>query len=194
VCFSCGFLPRFWHSLHISSHPMIFIVSSVILLSFCAFRILEYLLIGIFSWNIVHENLYVCVLGWSWYIYAWWVAALLIFLFGIHLTAVLNTALFLELTGSNGIFGDISSWFWFRNMTSSGSQHNVWQMDPLENWLLLSDVQNSKGLRIKDELFLFFWATCILFSIFLLFWILESFCLWILLLCLPLYFWDIEGE
>jgi hypothetical protein len=27
-----------------SSHPMIFIVSSVILLSFCAFRILEYLL------------------------------------------------------------------------------------------------------------------------------------------------------
>jgi hypothetical protein len=44
VCFSRGFLPWFWHSLHISSHPMIFIVSSVILLSFCAFRILEYLL------------------------------------------------------------------------------------------------------------------------------------------------------
>jgi hypothetical protein len=44
VCFSRGFLPRFWHSLHISSHPMIFNVSSVILLSFCAFRILEYLL------------------------------------------------------------------------------------------------------------------------------------------------------
>jgi hypothetical protein len=43
VFFSRGFLPRFWHSLHISSHPMIFIVSSVILLSFCAFRILEYL-------------------------------------------------------------------------------------------------------------------------------------------------------
>jgi hypothetical protein len=35
---------------------MIFIVSSVILLSFCAFRILEYLLIGIFSIDIVHEN------------------------------------------------------------------------------------------------------------------------------------------
>jgi len=31
-------------------------LSSVILLSFCAFRILEYLLIGIFSWDIVHEN------------------------------------------------------------------------------------------------------------------------------------------
>jgi hypothetical protein len=45
-----------WISLHISSHPMIFIVSFVILLSFCAFRILEYLLIGIFSWDIVHEN------------------------------------------------------------------------------------------------------------------------------------------
>lgn len=44
VYFSREFLPRFWHSLHISSHPMIFIVSSVILLSFCAFRILEYLL------------------------------------------------------------------------------------------------------------------------------------------------------
>jgi hypothetical protein len=42
VCFSRGFLPRFWHSLHIYSHPMIFIVSSIILLSFCAFRILEY--------------------------------------------------------------------------------------------------------------------------------------------------------
>jgi hypothetical protein len=43
----CVFLmdfPRFWHSLHISSHLMIFIVSSVILLSLCAFRILEYLL------------------------------------------------------------------------------------------------------------------------------------------------------
>jgi hypothetical protein len=62
VCFSRGFLPRFWHSLHISSHPMIFIVSSVILLSFCAFRILEYLLIGIFSWDIVHKNLlFLCV-------------------------------------------------------------------------------------------------------------------------------------
>jgi hypothetical protein len=44
VCFSRGFLPRFWHFVHISSHPLIFIVSSVILLSLCAFRILEYLL------------------------------------------------------------------------------------------------------------------------------------------------------
>jgi hypothetical protein len=131
----------------------------------------------------------VCVLG--------WIAALLIFLFGIHLTAFLNTTLFLELTGSNGIFGSISGWFWFRNMTSSSTQNNVWQMHPLENWLLLkSDVQFMKVLgfdtwRIYVPLF---WATCILFSILLLFWILESFCLWILLLYLPLYFWDIEGE
>ena len=44
VCFSRRFLLRFWHFLHISFHPMIFIVSSVILLSLCAFRILEYLL------------------------------------------------------------------------------------------------------------------------------------------------------
>jgi len=44
VCFSRGFFSRFWHSLHISSHPTIFIVSSIILLSFCAFRILEFLL------------------------------------------------------------------------------------------------------------------------------------------------------
>jgi len=90
------------------------------------------------------------VLGWSWYIYAIWIAALLIFFVGIHLTAVSNTTLFLELTGSNGIFGDISGWLWFRNMISSGSQHNVWQMDPLENWLLLkSDVQFPKVLGFE---------------------------------------------
>jgi hypothetical protein len=90
------------------------------------------------------------VLGWSWYIYALWVATLLICLFGIHLTAMLNTTLFLELTGSNGISGDISGWFWFRNMKSSCSQHNVWQMDSLKNLLSLKlDVQIPKvsGLR-----------------------------------------------
>jgi len=54
VCFSGGFLLRFWHSLHISSHSMIFFLSFFVLLSFCTFRILEYLLIGIFSWDIVH--------------------------------------------------------------------------------------------------------------------------------------------
>jgi hypothetical protein len=58
----------------------------------------------------------------------------------------------------------------------------------------LLDFSGSAGFgtwRISVPLF---WATCRLFSILLLFWILESFCLWILLLCLPLYFWDIEGE
>jgi hypothetical protein len=37
VCFSRRFLPRFWYSLHISSHSMVFDVSSFVLLSFCAF-------------------------------------------------------------------------------------------------------------------------------------------------------------
>jgi hypothetical protein len=171
VCFSHWFLPRFWHSLHISSHPMIFIVSSIILLSFCAFRILEYLL-GYFL-EIGCMKIIFCQCA-GLIFYALWIAALLIFFFGIHLTAILNTTLFLELIGSNGIFGDNSDWF-FRNMTS---QHSDWQMHPLENWLLLkSDVQFPKVLgfdtwRISVPLF---WATCRLFSIHLLLWILESF-------------------
>jgi hypothetical protein len=37
VCFSLGFLPRFWLSLHISSHSMVFVVSSFILLKFLYF-------------------------------------------------------------------------------------------------------------------------------------------------------------
>jgi hypothetical protein len=37
VCFSGRFLPRFWHSLHISSHSIVFAISSFVLLSFCAF-------------------------------------------------------------------------------------------------------------------------------------------------------------
>jgi hypothetical protein len=48
VCFSQGFLLRFWHSLHISSHSMVFAVTSFVLLVFVLFRILEYLVIGIF--------------------------------------------------------------------------------------------------------------------------------------------------
>jgi hypothetical protein len=63
VCFSCGFLPRFWHSLHISSHPMIFIVFSIILLSFCAFRILEYLLGYFLEIECMEILLCLCV-GW----------------------------------------------------------------------------------------------------------------------------------
>jgi hypothetical protein len=53
VCFSRGFLPRFWHSLHIYSHSMVFAVSSFVLLSFCAFQN-----IGIFGdWNFFFEIL-----------------------------------------------------------------------------------------------------------------------------------------
>jgi hypothetical protein len=37
VCLSHGFLPSFWHFLHISSHSMVFVVSSFILLSSCVF-------------------------------------------------------------------------------------------------------------------------------------------------------------
>lgn len=126
VCFSRRFFSRFWHSPHISSHSMVFAASSFVLLSFYAFRILEYLVIGFFLRYCAWKSFSVCVLGWSWYIYALSIAALLIFFSGIHLTVVLNTTLFLELTRSNGIFWDISGWFWFRNMTSSGSQHNIW--------------------------------------------------------------------
>jgi hypothetical protein len=61
VCFSCGFLPRFWHSVHISSHPMIFIVSSVFLLSLCDFRILEYLLGSFFEIVCMKILLCLCV-------------------------------------------------------------------------------------------------------------------------------------
>jgi hypothetical protein len=61
VCFSRGFLPRFWHLVHISSHPMIFIVYSVILLSLCAFRILEYLLGYFIEIVCMKILLYLCV-------------------------------------------------------------------------------------------------------------------------------------
>jgi hypothetical protein len=66
VCFSHGFLPRFWFSLHISSHSIVFVVSSFVLLSFCVF-----LNIGIFGdWNIflrycAWKSYSICVLGWS---------------------------------------------------------------------------------------------------------------------------------
>jgi hypothetical protein len=43
-------------------------------------------------------------------------------------------------------------------------------------------------LVLGGFLFLSFWAICRRFSTFILFWILEHFCLWILLLCLSLSF------
>jgi hypothetical protein len=52
----------------------------------------------------------------------------------------------------------------YRNTTSSGSQHSDWQMHP--------KVLGFDTWRISVPLF---WATCRLFSILLLLWILESF-------------------
>jgi hypothetical protein len=49
VCFSRRFFSRFWHSLHISSHSMVFAVSSFVFFKFFVlFRIFEYLVIEIF--------------------------------------------------------------------------------------------------------------------------------------------------
>jgi hypothetical protein len=47
---------------------------------------------------------------------------------------------------------------------------------------------DQQDLVLGGFLFLSFWAICRCFSTFLLFWILERFCLWILLLRLPLSF------
>jgi hypothetical protein len=54
----------------------------------------------------------------------------------------------------------------------------------------LLDFSGSTGFGTWRIFVPLFWATCRLFSIFLLFWILERFCMWILLFCLPLSFWD----
>jgi hypothetical protein len=127
------------------------------------FRILEYLVIGIFflrycTW----KSYYVCVLGLYWYICVIWIAIFVFVILGHLIDSCHNTTFFFRLTGSN-----ISLWcyFWkyfylnlFRNMSSSSSQHNIWQMGPLENWLLLkSDVQIPKvsGLR-----WVFFPSSC----------------------------------
>jgi hypothetical protein len=97
VCFSREFLLRLWHSLHNCSHSMILIVSSIILLSLCAFRILEYLLIWIFF---VHEN-HVCVLCWYWYIWVIWIAIFVCVILGHPIDSCHNTTFFLGLTRSN---------------------------------------------------------------------------------------------
>jgi hypothetical protein len=74
LSFSRRFLLRFWHSLDISSHFIVFIVSSFVLLKFLCF--LEY-------WNIflrycAWKSFFVCVLGWYWYI---WIIGIAIFAF-----------------------------------------------------------------------------------------------------------------
>jgi hypothetical protein len=105
VCFSRGFLPRFWHFLHISFHSMIFIVSSVILLSLCTFRILEYLL-GYFLEIVCMKILpYLCV-G---LIYLCLMSSCIANISLWHpFDSCHNTTFFLGLTGSN-----ISLWCYF---------------------------------------------------------------------------------
>jgi hypothetical protein len=130
------------------------------LLYLCSFKFLCFLE----YWNIwwlefflrycACKSYFVCVLGWFWYIWVIWIA-IFAFVILVHpIDSCHNNTFFLGLTWSN-----ISLWcyFWkyfclnvFRNMSFSSSQHNIWQMDPLENWLLLkSDVQIPKvsGLR-----------------------------------------------
>jgi hypothetical protein len=104
---------------------MIFIVSSVILVSFCAFRILEYLL-GYFL-EMVCMKILLCLFVELMLIYLVIWTAIFIFVILWHPfdSRLKYHIIFLELTRSNGIFGDISDWFWFRNTTSSGSQHSV---------------------------------------------------------------------
>jgi hypothetical protein len=128
-------------------------ICCIYLCSFKSLCFLEY-------WNIFFltycawKSYYVCVLGWYWYIWVIWIAIFAFVILGHPIDSYHNTTFFLGLTGSN-----ISLWcyFWkyfcvnlFRNMSYNSSQHNIWQMDPLENWLLLkSDVQIPKvsGLR-----------------------------------------------
>jgi hypothetical protein len=105
--FSCGFLLRFWHSLHISSHPMIFIVSSIILLCFCAFRILKYLL-GYFL-EIVCMKILLCLcVGLILIFWVIWSAIFAFVILGHPIDSCHNTTFFLGLTGSN-----ISLWCYF---------------------------------------------------------------------------------
>jgi hypothetical protein len=81
------------------------------------------------------------VLGWYWYICAIWIVIFAYVILASNWQAVIIPHFFLELTKSN-----LSLWwyFWkyfylnlFRNLIASGSQHNIWQMDHLENRLLL---------------------------------------------------------
>jgi hypothetical protein len=75
---------------------------------------------------------------------------LLIFLFGTHLTAVLNTTLFLELIGSNDIFGSI---LWLVLIQEYDIQRLPAQCLTDGSFGKLTVVEvgcsNSKGLRIK---------------------------------------------
>jgi hypothetical protein len=128
VCFARGFLLRLWHSLHNCSHSIIFIVSSVILLSFCAFRILEYLL-AYFLEIVCMKILFCLCVGLILIYLVIWIAIFTFVILEHPIDSCHNTTFFLGLTGSN-----VSLWcyFWkylylnlFRNMSSSSSQHNI---------------------------------------------------------------------
>jgi hypothetical protein len=94
------------------------------------------------------------VLGWYWYIWVIWIAIFVFVILGLPIDSCHNITFFLGLTGSN-IF--LWCYFWkylclnlFRNMSSCSSQHNIWQMDPLENWRLLkSNVKIPKVLGLR---------------------------------------------
>jgi hypothetical protein len=115
------------------------------------FRILEYLVIGIFFFlrYCAWKSYYVCVLGWYWYIWVIWIAIFVFVILGHPIDNCHNTTFYLGLTGSNI---SLRCYFWkyfclnlLRNMSSNSSQHNIWQMDHFENWLLLKyDVQIPK--------------------------------------------------
>jgi len=80
-----------------------------------------------------------------------------------------------------------SPWFPASWARSRSSTNPAFYMD----FSPLLDFSGSAGYGTWRIYVSLIWATCRLFSIFLLFWILEHYCLWILLLCLPLSFWDI---
>jgi hypothetical protein len=97
VWFSHGFLPRFWHSLHISSYSVVISLSSSVLLSFCVFQN-----IWIFvDWNIflrycAWKSYSVYVLGWYLYICAIWIAIFAFVIFGHPIDSRHNTIFFLN--------------------------------------------------------------------------------------------------
>jgi len=84
----------------------------------------------------------------------------------------------------------LSPWFpasWARSRSSTNPAFYT-------DFSPLLDFSGSAGFGTWRIFVPLFWATCRLFSISLLFQILERFYLWILLLCLPLSFWDTYGS
>jgi hypothetical protein len=100
------------------------------------------------------KSYYVCVLGWYWYIWVIWIVIFAFLILRHPIDSFHNTTFFLGLAGSNiYLWCYFSEYFrlnLFRNMSSKSSQYNIWQMDHLENWLLLKlDVQISKVSSLR---------------------------------------------